>query len=76
MLRQLNVARSKLSLFPSKGLADEMKNSIDDLEAEAKQVIDKSPTGRIKLGFDYVITAELPSTEELERGVEKLSIER
>ena len=76
MLRQLNVARSKLSLFPSKGLADEMRKSIDDLEAEAKQAIDKSPTGRIRLGFDYVITAELPSTETLENSLEKLSIER
>lgn len=81
MLRQLNVARSKLSLFPSKSLADEMRKSIDELEAEAKQAIEKSPTGRIRLGFDYVIAAELPSahledTEALENGLEKLNIER
>lgn len=76
MLRQLNVARSKLSLFPSKGLADAMRKSIDDLEAEAKRAIDKSPTGRIRLGFDYVIAAELPSTEALENSLEKLNIER
>ena len=80
MLRQLNVARSKLSLFPSKSLADEMRKSIDELEAEAKQAIEKSPTGRIRLGFDYVIAAELPSahledTEALENGLEKLNID-
>ena len=81
MLRQLNVARSKLSLFPSKSLADEMRKSIDELEAEAKQAIEKSPTGRIRLGFDYVIAAELPSahledTDALENGIENLNIER
>lgn len=80
MLRQLNVARSKLGLFPSKSLAAEMRKLIDELEAEAKQAIEKSPTGRIRLGFDYVIAAELPSahledTEALENGLEKLNID-
>jgi len=77
IVRQLNVARSKLRLFPSEGLANEMRKSIDSLEGEAKEAIEKSPTGRLRLGFDYVITAELPveSGEGAEKGLSKLSID-
>ncbi len=60
IVRQLNVARSKLPLFPSKALAKEMGEAIDKLEQESKVATDKSPTGRLKLGFDYVVTAERP----------------
>jgi len=56
--RQLDVARSKLRLFSSKGLADEMANEISALEKECELVTSKALDGRIKLGFDYVITAE------------------
>mmetsp|Transcript_29228 Transcript_29228/g.86554 ORF Transcript_29228/g.86554 Transcript_29228/m.86554 type:complete len:317 (-) Transcript_29228:214-1164(-) len=61
ILRQLNVARSKLPLFPSKGLATEMGKQIDELEKESRAATDRSSTGRIKLGFDYVVTAEMPA---------------
>lgn len=61
IVRQLNVARSKLPLFSSKGLAAEMGKQIDALEKESKSATDRSPTGRIKLGFDYVVTAEMPA---------------
>jgi hypothetical protein len=56
--RQLNVARSKLPLFPSKDLATEMGRTIDALEAEAKAVCESCEGGRIKFGFDYVVSAE------------------
>ena len=58
IVRQLNVARSKLPLFPSKSLAKEMGEVINDLEAESKVIIDRSPNGRLRVGFDYVVTAE------------------
>jgi len=66
IVRQLNVARSKLPLFPTKDLANEMAKAIDDLEKESKELIDNqksksssSPNNkRLRLGFDYVITAE------------------
>ena len=58
MVRQLNVARSKLPLFPNKGLAKEMGNTIDALEKESGELLQKSPNQRLRLGFDYVITAE------------------
>lgn len=64
IVRQLNVARSKLPLFPSKGLAAEMGKQIDGLEKESKAATDRSPTGRIKLGFDYVVTAEMPASAD------------
>jgi hypothetical protein len=56
-MRQLNVARSKLPFFPSKGLADEMENQIVALEKECELLTSKALDGKIKLGFDYVITA-------------------
>ena len=63
IVRQLNVARSKLSLFPSEALAKEMGETIDALEKESKEATDKSPNGRLRLGFDYVVTAEKQEIE-------------
>jgi len=60
IVRQLNVARSKLPLFPSKGLAEEMRKQIDELEKESLAATERSPTGRLTIGFDYVVTAEMP----------------
>lgn len=58
IVRQLNVARSKLKLFPSKTLAEEMGETINALEHECKLAMQRSKNGRIKLGFDYVVIAE------------------
>merc|ERR1719384_2731045 len=63
IVRQLNVARSKLPLFLSKTLAKEMGEEIDKLEKESKEATDRSPNGRLKLGFDYVVSAEKPLEE-------------
>lgn len=60
IVRQLNVARSKLPYFPNKALVTAMAATIDSLEKHSKEATSKSPTGRIKLGYDYVITAEKP----------------
>ena len=60
MLRQINVGRSKLKLFPTKGLAREMGIVLDDLEKESLEVTKRQPDGRITLGFDYVLVAERP----------------
>ena len=59
MIRQINVARSKLKLFPSTGLAREMGKVLDGLEKESAAVTEKHG-GRITLGFDYVVVAERP----------------
>jgi len=58
IVRQLNVARSKLRFFSNKALADEMAKEITALEKECEVLTSKAADGRIKLGFDYVITAE------------------
>jgi len=58
ILRQLNVAKSKLSLFPSPTLATEMEKAISDLEEESLMLTQRSSTGKLKLGFDYVIVVE------------------
>jgi hypothetical protein len=60
IVRQLNVARSKLKLFPNQKLAKEMGETINFLEQESLKATSKAPAGRIKLGFDYVVTAQLP----------------
>ena len=58
MQRQINVARSKLKLFPTRALADSMGRVLDDLEKEAEEAASKQPNGRLTLGFDYVVVAE------------------
>lgn len=56
--RQLDVARSKLRFFSNKSLADEMAKEITALQKECELLTSNASDGRIKLGFDYVITAE------------------
>jgi len=61
IVRQINVARSKFPYFPSTSnpsLVDAMRRLLDDLELESLQATQRSPTGKIQLGFDYVIVAE------------------
>ena len=58
MLRQINVGRSKLKLFPSTSMATEMGKVLDGLERESLEVTKKQPDGRITLGYDYVVVAE------------------
>ena len=55
ILRQINVGRSKLSLFSSSELATSMATVLDDLDHKAK---DATKNGRIPLGFDYIVCAE------------------
>ena len=63
MLKQINVGRSKLRLFPTKGVAEEMGIILDKLEQESLQVTRKQDSGRITLGFDYVVVAEKVTIE-------------
>jgi hypothetical protein len=56
IVNQINVARYKLPDFISPDLADEMKKVLDDLETKSLEATQRS--GRIQLGFDYVVTAE------------------
>lgn len=58
MVRQINVGRSKLKLFPSTAMATEMGKVLDDLERESLEVTKRQADGRITLGFDYVVVAE------------------
>jgi len=60
IVRQLNVARSKLKLFESQDVAKAMGKQIDDLEKESLVVMGKAKNGKMQLGFDYVVTGELP----------------
>jgi hypothetical protein len=53
---QINVARSKLPFFPSQELANSMKAVLDDLEQQSLSATHEG--GRIRLGFDYVVSAE------------------
>lgn len=56
IVNQINVARSKFQYFPTPELADQMKVVLDDLEAQSLTAT--TERGRIRLGFDYVVTAE------------------
>jgi len=60
MVRQINVGRSKLKLFPSEGMAEEMGKVLDELEKESLEVTSRQESGRVTLGFDYVVVAEKP----------------
>ncbi len=60
IVNQINVARSKLRHFPTPELADQMKTALDDLEARSLKAT--AERGRIRLGFDYVVTAEKKPT--------------
>lgn len=54
IVKQINVGRNKLSRFPSKAMANEMKKVLDDLEKRSKEATEKIPGKRSLLGFDYV----------------------
>ena len=56
IVSQINVARSKLPFFPSKELANSMTEVLDDLEQQSLRATQDG--GRIRLGFDYVVSAE------------------
>lgn len=58
MLKQINVGRSKLRLFPTRGIAEEMAGILNRLEDESLSVTKEQENGRITLGFDYVVVAE------------------
>jgi len=55
--RQIRVARSKLRFFKTEQLKEGMREVLDQLEAESEQLTEKSNTGRIRFGFDYVVCA-------------------
>jgi len=56
ILSQINVARSKLPFFSSQDLANSMRDVLDDLERQSLKATTEG--GRIRLGFDYVVSAE------------------
>ena len=45
--------------MPTSGLAEEMKGVLDELEEEAVAATQRAG-GRIRLGFDYVVSARKP----------------
>merc|ERR1712238_288118 len=59
IVKQITVARNKLSRFPSKALANEMTKTLNTLEQRSYDATEGiSSHTRIQLGFDYVVTAE------------------
>ena len=62
ILNQINVGRSKFSYFPTPELAKEMKKVLDDLERQSIQAF--QTVERIKLGFDYIVTARKKDSKE------------
>ncbi len=58
MVRQINVARSKLPLFNNSALSKAMTLQLDDLEKESLAATKRSPSGSLQLGFDYMVTVE------------------
>lgn len=58
IVKQINVARSKFRFFPNPEVADSMRKVLDDLEVESLEATQRSPNGRLQLGFDYVVSAE------------------
>ena len=69
IVRQINVGRSKIPFFPSQTLRESMKQVLDDLEQQSLEAIKLSPSGSLKLGFDYVV-----SVEKLDIDIEESSL--
>jgi hypothetical protein len=42
-------------LFDAQELAESMGKVLDDLERQSLETTQRSPTGRLTLGFDYVV---------------------
>jgi len=63
IMRRINSGRATLSKFPSEELAKEMGLLLDDLEHESKEMTKAAEGGKLRLGFHYVIAAELPMEE-------------
>ena len=57
ILRQINVARTKLPLFKNAVLREGMKVHLEDLEKESL-LMTKNESVRLRLGFDYVVVAQ------------------
>jgi hypothetical protein len=55
------VGKSKLSLIRSGNptLADGLQQELERLEQQIQVACQNRPNGRIEMGFDYVVTAEL-----------------
>lgn len=60
--RQINVARSKLEFFETEACAQGMRKHLDALERESEAACKAEPGGKLKLGFDYVVCAQLPES--------------
>lgn len=61
IVNQINVARGKFPSFPTPELAHQMKVVLDDLEEQSLRAT--TERGRIRLGFDYVVTSEKQAGE-------------
>jgi hypothetical protein len=57
ILKQINVGRAKLPYLPVE-VRDAMQRLLDELEEESRQVTSQLRSGRIRLGFDYIVTVE------------------
>lgn len=57
IVKQINVARSKLPFFPNAELRAAMAHVLDELETQSKDATERAG-GRLALGFDYVVSAE------------------
>lgn len=66
IVKQINVARSKLPLFPSKALAASMREVLDELEKESLTVTQSKSDGKIRLGFDYLVAVQKSGPDETE----------
>jgi hypothetical protein len=57
IVKQINVGRSKLQYMEPQ-LAATMAKVLDDLEVESRIATERAVSGRIQLGFDYVVCAQ------------------
>jgi hypothetical protein len=62
-MRQLRVARSKLELMPQASMRMAMDSYLTDIEERLSEIMTNQSKNNIPLSHDYVIAAELPSSE-------------
>eukprot|EP00640_Fibrocapsa_japonica_P003398 CAMPEP_0113935562 /NCGR_PEP_ID=MMETSP1339-20121228/2702_1 /TAXON_ID=94617 /ORGANISM="Fibrocapsa japonica" /LENGTH=306 /DNA_ID=CAMNT_0000937771 /DNA_START=97 /DNA_END=1017 /DNA_ORIENTATION=+ /assembly_acc=CAM_ASM_000762 len=62
--RQIDVASRKLPFFKDKALVSVMRQHIDQLTERVREAVSSTPNSRVRLGFDYIISAEVSETSE------------
>jgi hypothetical protein len=58
IVKQIDVARSKLPFMPTQAVRNAMREVCSQLEQESLRATSQAPNGQLQLGFDYIVAVE------------------